>query len=70
MSPRLVGKTSAEGRRSAEGRLKVGSLADPERIGRIANAGKCPFTGEKLEAATGVEPVMEVLQTSDGGDLQ
>ena len=26
--------------------------------------GKCPFAGENLEAATGVEPVMEVLQTS------
>jgi hypothetical protein len=24
----------------------------------------CPFAGEKLEAASGVEPLMEVLQTS------
>jgi len=26
---------------------------------------KCPFAGEKLEAATGVEPVMEVLRIPD-----
>jgi hypothetical protein len=25
---------------------------------------KCPFAGEKLEAAGGVEPPMEILQTS------
>jgi hypothetical protein len=30
--------------------------------------GKCPFAGENLEAAIGVEPMMEVLQSSVGGD--
>ena len=40
------------------------SPADSEGNGRTANTKKCPCAGEKLEAATGVEPVMEVLQTS------
>src|SRR5450759_96109 len=31
---------------------------------RSAARRKCPFAGEKLEAAIGVEPMMEVLQTS------
>ena len=30
-------------------------------------AGKCPHAGETLEAATGVEPMMEVLQSSVDG---
>ena len=38
------------------------------RIGRTkgvaARHRKCPFAGEKLEAAIGVEPMMEVLQSS------
>ena len=47
-------------------RQNVGSPADSEGNGRTANTKKCPFAGEKLEAATGVEPVMEVLQSSVG----
>src|SRR5450759_5867996 len=31
---------------------------------RSAARRKCPFAGDKLEAAIGVEPMMEVLQTS------
>ena len=30
----------------------------------MANTETCPFAGEKLEAAGGVEPPMEILQTS------
>ena len=51
---RLVGKC----------RQNVGSLADSAGNGRTSNEQKNPFAGERLEAATGVEPVMEVLQTS------
>ena len=40
--------------------------ADSEGNRRTAKTKKCPCAGEKLEAATGVEPVMEVLQTSGG----
>ena len=52
---------------SDSGRQDVGSPADSVGIGCTTNTIKCPFAGEKLEAATGVEPVMEVLQTSVGG---
>ena len=48
-------------------RQNVGSPADSEGNWRTANTRKCACAGKKLEAATGVEPVMEVLQTSDCG---
>jgi len=41
-------------------------LQGPKR--RALRSQKRPSAGERLEAATGVEPVMEVLQTSDGDD--
>jgi hypothetical protein len=44
-------------------RQNVGSLADSEGNGQAENTGKRPFAGKLLEAATRVEPVMEVLQT-------
>jgi len=51
--------------RSGEsGRQNVGSPADSEGNPRRAHMGKCPFAGEKLEAAGGVEPPMEILQSS------
>ena len=55
-------------RARASRRQNVGSLADSEGNGRGANNKKCPFAGEKLEAAIGVEPMMEVLQSSGGSD--
>jgi hypothetical protein len=55
-------------RAAASRRQNVGSPADSEGDGRPALMGKCPFAGENLEAAIGVEPMMEVLQSSVGGD--
>jgi hypothetical protein len=49
---------------AASCRQHVGSPAESEGNGRVANVRKRPYAGGMLEAATGVEPVMEVLQTS------
>jgi hypothetical protein len=51
---------------AASRRQNVSILADSEGNASAANSGKCPFAGEKLEAAIGVEPMMEVLQSSVG----
>jgi hypothetical protein len=40
------------------------TMAAFARRGKRDEHGKCQFAGEKLEAAIGVEPMMEVLQTS------
>ena len=56
---RCVPRVGARARRH-----DVGILADPEGNGRTSNTQKCPCAGEKLEAAGGVEPPMEILQTS------
>ena len=53
--------------RAAESRRpNVGSFADSEVLCAGAHHRKSPDAGKLLEAATGVEPVMEVLQTSVG----
>ena len=52
------------GRAAESRRQNVGSSADSEGNGRTTNTRKCPGAGKLLEAAIGVEPMMEVLQTS------
>jgi hypothetical protein len=47
-------------------RQNVGRIAESENECAGAHDKKAPDAGKLLEAATGVEPVMEVLQTSDG----
>ena len=47
-------------------RQNVGSLAESEGHERASKARKCPCAGDKLEAAIGVEPMMDVLQSSVG----
>jgi hypothetical protein len=39
-------------------------LPNRQEMGMQRKTQKCPFAAESLEAATGVEPVMEVLQSS------
>jgi hypothetical protein len=48
-------------------RQNVGGSTDTE-VAYASAAEKGSFAGEKLEAAIGVEPMMEVLQLSDGDD--
>ena len=48
----------------------VGNSADSEGNGRARKTRKCPYAGEKLEAAAGVEPAMEILQSSVGGEQE
>jgi hypothetical protein len=50
-------------------RQNVGRIAESENRCATAHHRKSPDAGKLLEAASGVEPLMEVLQTSGPGDV-
>jgi len=55
-------RLAVSARRLGSRRLNAGSPADSEGSGRTSKSRKRPFPGEKVGAASGVEPMMDVLQ--------